>query len=331
MPKKQSLIAGAVVIAAAIVGSPLPSLALVCPTSPPVSANNLINMKDFGAVPDQGSALDIAPPLNCALTFARNHKLRAIYFGYGTYTFNTAPQAIDFPITIVGDGKGRTYLSRNYRASVRSEGLLTFVASSRAPSGPRSSSGSSVSNLGIVAAKSSLHGSAISLIADPSTAMGFFLFANLYLSAEPGGNWDVTVNVDGSARTQDPIGVRDVDFQNCSVFGAADWALLLEGVVAFNFIGGGIFQAGGVPGASGKILISPSYDGTRGLRSYYVNINTSFVNGILMQASLHGHFVGYFSAPITTSSFSIDNIVIGHVEGGVQSFWQKSKYIDPEN
>ena len=53
-------------------------------------------MRDFGAVPEQGSALDVAPLLDCALNFAKSHKLRAIYFEYGTYTFNTPPRQIDF-------------------------------------------------------------------------------------------------------------------------------------------------------------------------------------------------------------------------------------------
>jgi hypothetical protein len=144
------------------------------------------------------------------------------------------------------------------------------------------------------------------------------LFSNLYLTADPGGNWDFTVYVDGRAKSSDPIGVRDVDFQNCSVFGAADGAMLLEGAQGFNLIGGGVFQAGGVPGTSGEIRISPSYNGTSGMLSNYMNINTTFVNEIRMQASQHGHFSAYFSAKITTSKFSFDNIVIGHVEGGVQ-------------
>jgi hypothetical protein len=293
-----------------------------CPVTVSVSADNLINIKDFGAIPNQGSALDIAPLFNCALDFARIHELRAIYFGHGSYTFNTRPQAIDFPITIMGDGKGRTHLYRNYNGSSADEGLLTFL--------PGSDS-SSVRDLGIVAASSSSHGSAISLVASEASAPSWFLCVNLYLSAEQGGNWDVTVNMNGKAKQTEPVGVRDVDFQNCSVFGAVEGAILLEGVVAFNFIGGGVFQAGGVPGTSGKIMISPSYNGTSGLQSYYVNINTTYVDGILMQASLHGHYSAYFTSPITTSSFSIDNIVIGHVAGGVQPFWQKSKYIDPEN
>jgi hypothetical protein len=62
-----------------------------------------------------------------------------------------------------------------------------------------------------------------------------------------------------------------------------------------------------------------------------VNIDTTFVDGVLMQASIDSHYSAFFSAPITTSSFSVDNIVIGHVEGGVEPFWQKSEYIDPEN
>jgi hypothetical protein len=329
MRKPMCVVPATMLLAALIVGLPCPSQAVICPPSVPMSADNLISMKDLGAIPNQGTALDIAPLFNCALTFAKSQRVRAIYFGWGDYTFLTPPQTINFPITIAGDGKGRTQLIRGYTASSRSEGLLTFVAGS---------SSSSVRDLGIVAASGTFHGSAISLISSAQAAPSpfanmspdFSFFTNLYLSAVTGGNWDVTVYANGTARTSEPIGLRDVDFQNCSVFGAAEGALWLEGVVAFNFFGGGIFQAGGFPGTSGKILISPSYNGT-GFPSYYVNVNTTFVDGILMQASEDGHFSALFTAPITTSSFSVDNIVIGHVDGGVQPFWQKSKYIDPEN
>jgi len=83
--------------------------------------------------------------------------------------------------------------------------------------------------------------------------------------------------------------VRDIDFKNCSVFGAANAAILLEGAQAFNFIGGGIFQAGGVKNTSGKISISPGYNGdpTVALPSNYVNVMTTFVDGVLMQGSQH--------------------------------------------
>jgi hypothetical protein len=93
----------------------------------------------------------------------------------------------------MGDGKGRTVLIRNYNASNADEGFLTFLAGSNS---------SSVRDLGIVAAKSSLHGSAISLIASAANAPDFSLFVNLWLSADPGGSWDVTVNVDGKLRKQ---------------------------------------------------------------------------------------------------------------------------------
>lgn len=153
MRKPMSVISVTVLLAALIVGRSCPLQAVTCAPSVPVSADNLISMKDFGAVPNQGTALDIAPLFNCALTFAKNQRLRAIYFGWGDYTFLTPPQAIDFPITIVGDGRGRTQLFRDYTASSPSEGLLTFVAGS---------SSSSVRDLGIVAASGSSHGSAIS-------------------------------------------------------------------------------------------------------------------------------------------------------------------------
>jgi len=304
-------------------------------------------MKDFGALPNQNAGLDITPCFTCALQFAKSHTLRAIYFSAGTYYFNTPPQSIDFQITIMGDGKGRTAFFRNYNASSPSEGLLTFVAGS---------SSSSVRDLGIVANNSTSGGSAISLIASSNTAASspspdFSLFSNLYLDVQPGeppANWDTTVYIDGTARQAkkvngvytEPIGVRDVDFQNCSVFGAAKAALWLDGVVAFNFLGGTVTTG---RGGSGKIAISPTYhatsgSGDSGLPSYYVNINTTFVDGIQMQASNDGHFSALFTAPITTSPFSFDNIVIGHVVGGVVGgvpgsgppLWQKSKYIDPE-
>jgi|HubBroStandDraft_3_1064219.scaffolds.fasta_scaffold73682_2 hypothetical protein len=291
---------------------------------PQVSVDNLINISDFGGLADQGMSLDTTVPFNAALQFAKQNKLRAIYFGRGSYTFTTRPQQIDFPITIVGDGKDRTALCRGYVEDAESNGLLTFLAGA---------AGSSVRDLGILASNGSAHGSAISLIADATNAPDYCLFSNLYLSAHSGATWDVTVYLNGDARQGNPIGVRDIDFQNCSVFGAASAAILLEGAQAFNFIGGGIFQAGGVKGTSGKLSISPGYDGdpTVALPCNYVNILTTFVDGILMQGSQHGHFSAYFSSPITTSSNSVDNIVIGHVDGGVQPYWQQSKYIDPES
>jgi hypothetical protein len=350
MRKKTFLIPAAMIVVALIIGWPLPSrTAQLCPTSPTLTEDGLVSMGNFGAVP-YTPTLDTTPLFNCALQFAHSHNLRAIYFPKGDYYFNTPPQSIDFQITIMGDGKGRTGLHRSYEASSPREGLFTFVGLSGS---------SSVRDLGIVADTSAgnglgsrtFHGSAISLIAFPDCkpnqpnqppcgSPDFSLFSNLYLSAENDSSWDVTVYIDGTARTGvatpggppciTPCGVRDIDFQNCNVFGGATGAMWLDGVVAFNFIGGGIFQAGGT---SGIVLISPSYNGTAGLQSYYVNIATSHVSGILMQASEFGQFSGYSDSPITTSKFSSGNIVIGHVHGGVSAgvdgMWVNSTYIDP--
>jgi hypothetical protein len=247
---KQHLLTHFAAIVLGLWNWPIAAQASTCPSEPPVSADNLINMRDFGAVPEQGSALDVAPLLDCALNFAKSHKLRSIYFPYGTYTFNTPPQQIDFPITIAGDGKSRTYLARNYNASSPGQGLLTFVGMSPGSPFVMGSASSSVKDLAIVAAVSTSHGSAISLIGGPNSAPDFSIFSNLYLGAlenpsnpTAGGNWDNTVYIDGRARIEAPIigvtpiiGVRDVEFQNCAVFGAANGAMLLEGVVGFNFM-----------------------------------------------------------------------------------------------
>ncbi len=98
------------VVLLGIVGSSLPSEALTCPSSPPVSADNSINMKDFAAVPRPEVHPDVVPLLNCALTFPETHGLRAIYLVAGPTPSTPLPQNINFPITILGDGKGRTYL-----------------------------------------------------------------------------------------------------------------------------------------------------------------------------------------------------------------------------
>lgn len=49
MRKTMFIISAAVIIAAVTVGRPLPIKALTCPETVPVSADNLINIKDFGA------------------------------------------------------------------------------------------------------------------------------------------------------------------------------------------------------------------------------------------------------------------------------------------
>ena len=302
--------------------------ASACPSAVPVTADHMVNFKDFGGVPNQ-FGVDMTPFFNCALNYVKANQLRAIYIGYGWYWFQTQPQSIDFPVTIYGDGKGRTYLIRYYTATSASQGPLTFLAGANS---------ASVRDLAVVAGQGSVHGAAISLVANATNSPSFMFFSDLYLSADPTGNWDYTVYINGVLKNQDPIGVRDLDFHNCSVFGAANGAMLLDGVVGFNFIGGGTFPAGGVLGTQGLVVVSPSVDGSlnangqpNGLPSYYLNFNTGPMGGLVLNAALHSHFSAYFQEPVTASSFSVDNIIIGHAGMGAALSWKQSKYIDPEN
>jgi hypothetical protein len=58
------VISVAMIVAATLVGGSLPLKAMPYPPAVPVSADNLINMKDFDAISNKGPALDIAPLFN---------------------------------------------------------------------------------------------------------------------------------------------------------------------------------------------------------------------------------------------------------------------------
>ena len=116
----------------------------------------------YGGGADTGR--DSTAALNVALNYAKANKIKNILFSKGTYTFTSKPISIDFGISLIGQGKGRTLLYRQYNET-NSEGLLTFIGGSGS---------ATVSDLGIVAANNTSGGSAIKLVGTMSGSPDFF-------------------------------------------------------------------------------------------------------------------------------------------------------------
>lgn len=279
------------------------------------SLQTTIYIEDFGGKADPSGSVDNTPPFNQALIYASKNNVKTLQFGGGDYYFKTPPETITAPIEICGYGKGRTLLYRLYNASSADEALLSF----------RPGAGSSiVRDLGIVAYSGYRGGSAISLIASSTRSPDFCSFQNILLTSAAASNdytWDSTVYIDGSLRS--PVGgVRDTDFIGCSVFGGKNSAMNLTGTVAFNFFGGGIFQAGGL---SGAVVIN----GSPTVNSYYTMLNTGYVGGIAMEYCQTCILsAGLFAGNITNTNTAQNIIVIGKVTGVVQSYWTNSRHID---
>ena len=264
--------------------------------------------------------------LNSALNYVNTNNISKIVIPEGKYFFHTKPDDIDFDIEIEGSGKNKTILYRDY-IELNGNGFFNYTPGS---------AGSKLSNMTIKSTVSSSGGAALRLYGNLTGAPDFSVFENLILTYETNANknWDYAVVIDGTERTAlsvgGAIGVRDVDFFGSQLFSGKVGALRLNGVVAFSFQGGGIFWGGNKPSEGPKVAVY--IDGTEEVESYYINIDTTVIPGLLLQRSIYGNFrAGVIDGDITTSSFTRDNLVLGPVYGTVEEFWVNSKHINPAN
>ncbi|MBS0351783.1 MAG: hypothetical protein JSR33_11490 [Proteobacteria bacterium] len=279
-----------------------------------VSFQPVIYIEDFGGKAGD-SSVDNALALNSALSYAATNNVKTIQFSRGTYYFKTPPALITSGIEISGYGPGRTVLNRMYQADNIEQGLLSFRAGAV---------GSRVSDLSIISSSGFKGGSAISLVASTTGSPDFCSFNNLYItSAAPSGDftWESAIYMNGSPRTVGSIGIRDTNFSGCSVFGGRDSAIRLVSVVACNFTGGGIFQAGGL---SGSVIIT----GTSAANSFYVQFNTSYVAGFTLDYCQRCTLTsGVVAGNITNTNRVQYVLVVGSVSGTIQPYWTNSRNV----
>lgn len=268
-----------------------------------------ITIQDFGGVAD--GTTDNTPALNAAIAAIQAGlcKTRTIYFPAGGYHFKTRPNDITTSVQIIGENKGATALFRDFSGATDADGLFNF----------RAGSGSSrVDNLGIVGNTGTTGGCLISMVAGATSAGGdFSRFSNLYLTSA-GNTHKYTIYMDGSARSSAPIGIRDVFFDSCSIFGATDAAIYAKSVVALHFNDCDTFPAGGT---SGKMIVT----GTSSVYSYYVTFSGGTLYGIDFDYTYFSTInVAVIGGNITNTANTNGVVVIAGSIGSVQENWTSS-------
>ncbi len=187
-----------------------------------------VSLTNFGGKPNE-SKFDNTPALNAALA----QQVTNLYVPRGTWHFRTKPNNLTYPLEILGDGFSLSYLVRDYVPKSDQDGLLTIRTKD-----------CRISRLGVGAGHGTAGGAGIALISDTAAMAGFTIIEDVYVSFDhsaPGGTWSNALNVDGSANTSTPIGARDIEIRNCSLFASTNAACRISGGVAVSIRGGGLF------------------------------------------------------------------------------------------
>jgi hypothetical protein len=285
----------------------IPAFASKALASPGASYTNFASL---GGVPDN-PLFDNAPILNSAISTG----VRNLYIPRGSWHFLTKPNAISYEMEIVGEGFSSTVLVRRYPEFTFTNGLLTFRAGNQ-----------HVMRLGILAGANTVGGAGISFHGDNTSSPDFSVVEDVYVSQEPGssGTWQDAILIHGTQRNSNGlIGVRSVSLRNCQLFASTNSACQVNGGVAINIWGGGMFPAGGT---TGRLQIT----GTSQIKSHYVSVDVPYIGGIYLD---NCNYVNIKSAVIagniTNASTANDVLVSGKCSGTVQSFWTRGRHVDP--
>jgi hypothetical protein len=279
-------------------------------TSTPIgTVRQSVSLLELGGVPDNGK-FDNAKIINAAL----KDKVRSLYIPDGSWHLRSRVNPITYPLEIIGSGCGTSCLVRDYAARSPSEGLLTA-----------SSGAVHIARVGLLSGHNSSGGAGIALIASDSGNPDYSVIEDVYVSVGPGtsGTWAYGILVDGTARTGTPIGVRDIDIRNCSLFACTSAACRISGGVAISIRGGGMFPAAGT---TGKLEVT----GTSTVASHYVSVDTNYVGGLVLD---NCKFVNVKAAliagDIINTKAAEDVMICGSCSGTVQKFYTRGTFLTP--
>lgn len=277
-----------------------------------------VSLKEFaGGDKNQGASVDMTTALNAAIADLSNSKFKLLLEN-GEYYFNSRPNDINKHMQIVGAGRGKTFLHKNWASTANDEGIFNFRDGSE---------NSRVSNLTAYATVNSQSNGAgtgciISAVPNVGSVDGLQL-RDLWLSSQAPAGQAYThsnIHINGEARSAAPIGVRDTIIENCALFGGEEAAAILRGVVAMSINGGGTFGAGGKTGRL-KITGSPE------VNSYYVDVNMQTFNGAFLTNTRFVNLKGYSTGEITNASSAQYCLFLGQCTSQIQEHWTNSRAI----
>jgi hypothetical protein len=169
----------------------------------------------------------------------------------------------------------------------------------------------------------------------PDQAFGNMRVEHVKFSTYGVNSWDSTVLLDGTQRITGARGLRAVNFDNCLIFGAAGYSLVLKGVIDFRYEGG-IYPAGGTSPQSGGIMITGTLDvpssGILLTGNAFGYFNLSHVTGMKVIASsgISGQVFGDVQVAIDNDS-TVDRVqIIAEPYGKVGHNWTHSSVILPD-
>ena len=215
----------------------------------------------------------------------------------GTYQFGSRVE-VNNPTTFIGENGSKTVLERNYSpgtgAANDTKGIFYMT------------NGSSFSGLRDMTLRSKTGQAGGCLIAievvteDPprEDSIGLYSFMNVDFTTLGTSTHDYTIYMDGTARTEDPIGIRGVDMVACSVFGARISTILAKGVLKWSFLGGGVYTSGGAATSNVRM------DGTA---SVYTEHFTFQPTDCTSPISMDYAKLGYINTPSVPALYNTSN------------------------
>lgn len=269
----------------------------------------IIHIEDFGGAGD-GVTDNSTPLVNAIAAASASGQSGEVWFMNGNYLFNSAVNVLG-KVTLRGNGKNSTRLIRNFTAGSDSVGLLNYNGYT-----------ASVCNMAMQTASGVTGGCLISLVASATAASpDFSLFDNLYLTYGAINTYANCVYINGSART-DNIGVRDVTFRDCDMFGGTTGTVYADTTVNLR-LHGSFFKGGST---SGKITIT----GTGTNDSYYTYIDGNDLDGLSLNKCIYGDVrCTVCVTQVTNTSTARYFNLRGVFNASWQNNWNNCKVDDP--
>jgi hypothetical protein len=289
-------------------------------------ADEALSILDFGGDPT-GTASSTAA-FNAAIAAAIADGRRRVYFPQGAYRFATRPDAITDGVILEGDGLNQTLLLRDYsQTGGPSEGFIRFSASSATVG----SNGSELRSMAIESNTGTSGGSLISIISTSSYAVSAILLEDLWLTTKGSDTHETVIYVDGTAKTSAPTGSRDHVFRGVRAFGATGYSAVLLGAQGLNWVGGGLYAAGGTGAASGGVQIG----GTSAVPSVNVTLNVETMAYLNLSNLTFAHItcgtIGSVAGVSVGNAGSAQYVAfhVGYANGTVLGNWVNSGVYRP--
>ncbi len=277
---------------------------------------------DFGAIGD-GTSDDTA----AVHAFLAACETTACRMEPGSYRVTAAPQKMNYPINLEGAGIDTSEFIRDYD-EVSGRGFLHFE-------GVAAGKGVLLGNFSISSAKSRSGGHALAALSTPEQSFSNMRVEHVKFSTYGVNSWDATVLLDGTQKTAGARGSRALNFDDCLIFGAAGYSLILKGVIDFRY-DGGIYAAGGTSPQSGGIMVAGTPDvpssGILLTGNAFGYLNLSHVVGMKVVAAsgIAGQIIEGVQVAIDNDATADRVQIMAEPYGKVAHNWTHSSVILPD-